>query len=32
MHPLSFDNQVLSVPLFAVEALPRLIHQAYNSL
>jgi hypothetical protein len=28
MHPLSFHDRVLSIPLFAVEALPRLVSQA----
>lgn len=28
MHPLSFHDRVLSIPMFAVEAMPRLIQQA----
>jgi len=31
MHALSFHDHVLSIPLFAVEAMPRLIHQACES-
>jgi hypothetical protein len=28
MQPLSFHDQVLTIPLFAVEALPKLVSQA----
>ncbi|KPA15003.1 ATPase [Candidatus Magnetomorum sp. HK-1] len=32
LHPLSFDNQILSIPLFAIEAMPELIEQIITNL
>jgi hypothetical protein len=30
MHPLSYSDGVLSIPLYAVEALPNLVEKAFG--